>query len=423
MHQLSHIFITGRTYLFGMRGEKLSDAILYDKLNLLRKDFFGYIERNTEKVDGNLPVFYGYVISALESSFPGLGDDAYDEFIDQITYHVLDASRQLLDPEYIRRVMASALRTKKRRDAHVGIDIVIGLRLVKAGDCIHALDYLKKYATMDAKLGMSVAYCYYSLSLHDFEGRESPALYQRPGEMELLAREELLTLASVKPPVNRLKQLEVEDSVFLEKLFWQMVFLGLEWFPSEKWFLTTGLKNAELNDNSAMRDRLLEIGAERFYNDKSVLREMFYNKLRNRDAGGAAGIVNQLLKQFPDDLEPVYLGLKLSLLTSKNITYHSFRKLAGKKGMPAPILGLFDIAFDLLSHEKKDALLRLGEFEREYPDLRYYSGTIRYIAHDFFANDDMRAKRAKKTLLDSVEQYSLVELSKIETKGGAAPTD
>jgi hypothetical protein len=40
-----------------MRGEKLSDAIAYEKLNLLRKDFFGYIERHTAKVDTNLPVF------------------------------------------------------------------------------------------------------------------------------------------------------------------------------------------------------------------------------------------------------------------------------------------------------------------------------------------------------------------------------
>ena len=53
-----------------MQGEKLSDAIVYDKLKLLKKDFFGYIERNTVKVDANLPVFYGYVISAVETSFP-----------------------------------------------------------------------------------------------------------------------------------------------------------------------------------------------------------------------------------------------------------------------------------------------------------------------------------------------------------------
>jgi len=76
-----------------MRGEQLSDAIIYEKLNVLKKDFFGYFERNTEKVDTNLPVFFGYVISALKTSFPDISDESYDEFIDSVTYKVLDVSR------------------------------------------------------------------------------------------------------------------------------------------------------------------------------------------------------------------------------------------------------------------------------------------------------------------------------------------
>ena len=55
-----------------MRGEQLTDAIIYDKLNLLKKDFSGYIERNSVKVDENLPVFFGHMISALEKSFPDI---------------------------------------------------------------------------------------------------------------------------------------------------------------------------------------------------------------------------------------------------------------------------------------------------------------------------------------------------------------
>ena len=85
-----------------MRGEQLTDAIVYDKLNLLKKDFSGYIERNTGKVDSNLPVFFGYVISALEKSFPDLSDESYDDFIDSITFKVLDASSNINDFEYIR---------------------------------------------------------------------------------------------------------------------------------------------------------------------------------------------------------------------------------------------------------------------------------------------------------------------------------
>ena len=110
-----------------MRGEKLSDAIVYDKLNLLKKDFIGYIERNTEKVDANLPVFYGHVISALENSFPDILDESYDEFIDHITFEVLNASRNSNDFTYINKVIQNALRFKKGKDAETGINIMNAL--------------------------------------------------------------------------------------------------------------------------------------------------------------------------------------------------------------------------------------------------------------------------------------------------------
>ena len=395
-----------------MQGEKLSDAIIYDKLNLLKKDFFGYVDRNTAKVDSNLPVFYGYVISALENSFPDLPDDDFDDFIDSITYKVLDASHDTDDVDYIRKVMASALRSKKRKDAETGINIVVGLKLLKNGDCTHALDYLKDYRQLDAKLGTAVAHCYYLLSLGEFTGGER-RVTRRPGEMELLARETMLTMTREQPPLNRLKQLKIEDSAFLEKIFWQMIYLGLEWFPSERWFIEAGLRNAIDTGNADMRKMLLDIGSEQFYTDKLVLRELYYYKLETRDAGGAAGVVNQMLRQYPEDLEPIYLGLKLSLLTTKKTSYHSFRKLARIRRMPVHILEIFDIAFDLLMLEKSDAFAKIADFETEFPQLQYYSTALRYMATDFFSDDELRVKRARKVLLDSVEQFCREELKKI----------
>jgi hypothetical protein len=103
-----------------MRGEKLSDAIAYEKLNLLKKDFFGYIKKNTEKVDANLPVFYGHVVSALENSFPGITDESYDEFIDLIAFEVLDVSKNSGDYEYIRKVIHNALRFRRKRTPKQG---------------------------------------------------------------------------------------------------------------------------------------------------------------------------------------------------------------------------------------------------------------------------------------------------------------
>jgi hypothetical protein len=397
-----------------MREEKLSDAIVYDKLKLLKKDFFGYIERHSEKVDTSLPVFYGYVISALETSFPDLPDNVYDEFIDSITFQVLDVSRSSGDAEYIRKVISSAVRFKRKKDAGTGVNIVVGLKLLKSGDCIHALDYLKPCADLDAKLGMAVAYCYLTLSRRGFKEDDGPVKNQRPGEMELLARETLLTLIRIHPPLNSLPQLQVDDPSFLEQTFWQMVFLGLEWFPGEKWFVETGLENAVFSGNREMRKRLLEIGSERFYTDIHFLREMFYYKLENRDAGGAAGVVNQLIQQYPDEPEPIYLGLKLSLLTIKKNSYHSFRKLAIAKSMPPHILELLDITFDLFSHEPQEATNRISDFESEHPRLRYYATILRYLASDFSSVDEVRIRKAKKTLLDSVDQFCLDELRKKE---------
>jgi len=388
-----------------MRGELLTDAIIYDKLNLLKKDFFGYIERNSEKVDENLPVFFGHMISALEKSFPDITDESYDDFIDSITFKVLDASSNSNDFDYIKKVNINALRLKRGKNADIGINLVVGLKLLKNGDYAHALDFLKKYSDLDAKIGTAVAYCHFVLSLREFKKDEAVQRNIRPGDMELQARETMLNLTRVRPPVNQLKQLEMEEPEFLEKIFWQMIFYGIEWFPSEIWFIEVGLKNATFTQNAAMEKRLLEIGSERFYTDMVFLREMYNLKLENRDAAGAAGVVNQLIKQYPDDLEPIYLGLKLSLLLTKKITYQSFRKLATTKGMPASIIELFDLSFDLLTQDKKAAMSKITEFEKDFPHYQYYITALRYIAADFFSDNESRVKRAKKALLDSIEQY------------------
>jgi len=52
-----------------------------------------------------------------------------------------------------------------------------------------------------------------------------------------------LNLQTSTPPIKRLKQLDIEDSAFLKNIFWQ-IFFGLEWSPSEVWFIEIGLKNA-----------------------------------------------------------------------------------------------------------------------------------------------------------------------------------
>ncbi len=137
---------------------------------------------------------------------------------------------------------------------------------------------------------------------------------------------------------------------------------------------------------------------------------MYYFKIENRDAGGAAGVVNQLITQYPNELEPIFLGLRLSLLTSKKSAYHNFRRLAVIKGMPPDSIMLLDFAFAPMTNEIRDAVNLLAEFEKEYPRLQYYGTAMRYIARDFSTGDDPRVKQAKKILFDSVDQFCLEKL-------------
>jgi len=386
-----------------VRGETLSDAIVYNKVNLLKKDFFGYIGKNTEKVDANLTVFFSHVVSALENSFPDLPDEHFDAFIDSITFRILDAG-STSDPARIENIIQNATRVKRCRNARRGIDIVVGLKLLKTGDYRDALEYLKNFWNLDVMLGAAVAFCYHSLS-----GLQSPAGPEagetKPSEMELLAREKMLDLSRKKPPLQKLPQLDLEDTAFLDTIFWQVLLLALEWFPHEPWFVTVGLEKAKVSGNSDMQKRMLAIGAERFFDDIHVLREMYHSRIENKDIGGAAGIVNHLLKRYPDNLEPVLLGLNLSLLTTKKITFHSFRKLAVTKGMPPQILELYDFEFGLMNNETHDAQSRLAEIEKHYPYLGYYVDALQYIAKDVASEDEQRRKSARKTLFDSIGNY------------------
>ncbi len=64
------------------------DALVRVKLNQMKKDFFDYIEKNSEKIDLNIPVFFGHVVATLEKALPDVNDDLYDRFIDNITVRV-----------------------------------------------------------------------------------------------------------------------------------------------------------------------------------------------------------------------------------------------------------------------------------------------------------------------------------------------
>ena len=91
------------------------DAIVRVKLNQLKKDFFDYIDKNSNKIDANVPVFYGQVIDTLEKTLPNVNDDLYDHFIDSITMRVLEKSNMSKDIADVEKLFDYAERNKRRR--------------------------------------------------------------------------------------------------------------------------------------------------------------------------------------------------------------------------------------------------------------------------------------------------------------------
>lgn len=387
-----------------MREERLSDAILYEKLDLMKNDFLGYIEHHSAKVDENLPVFYGHVLSALEHSFSDLDDLAFDTFIDTITFKVLDCSVHGGDAEFISRVQINAGRAKRKSRGTAGIDIMAGLNLLKKGDYLNAAPYLRRYATLDAMIGIAAAYCSYMLARKHPDQSMGGDLQLDVRELE--AREQMVELARLKVPIRGIYHPDTVDTTWMDRAFWTMVQVSLDWFPEEQWFLKLGLFKARADGNTEKRAMLLSISVERFYDNMFFLRELYYFRLEQRDAGGAAGVVKQMMQQRPPgDLEPVYYGLKLSLLTTRKITYYSFRRQALTHAMPNQVISLLDCVFELMSGKGREALLNLKEIKKSYPDLLFFTTTIEYIAHDFTDPDEVRVKRAKKALTDAVDQY------------------
>ncbi len=392
-----------------MRGETLSDAIEYERLDLLRKDFIGYVSKHRSKVDENLPVFFGHVITALENSFPHLSDAHFNEFIDAVSFKLLDDPSKPLTRDTIERIKTNALRAKRGTDRASKTDIVAGLTLFKHGDWYHAAEYFRDHAGEDAGIGLALAYCYYRLGLERNE-KAGPQYSGGSDIRELEAREVLIGLALQNTRLRNAHHQELMELGFLIRPFWTMIFAALEWFPSEKYFIKIGLQRARESGDLVRREQLLNIGIERFFDDMTFLRELFALKLEQRDGAGAAGVLKQMMQQSPGELEPIYYGLKLSLLTTRRITYFSFRRLAVTNGMPPHLLTILDYVFSLFSEKPGEAVGIMRDLRHEHPELLSIETAMEYIARDLSSEDKNRAKRAKKALVDTVDLYCMESL-------------
>ncbi len=384
------------------------DAVQGRRLDQLEASMYEYVEKNIDTIEVNLPIFFGHVAASLDRSFPSLPDREYDEFIDSVTLKLLNTTRHQPDVDFLEKVLRHAMGNKRRRKGRATLDVIAGLKLMNSGNFSQALDYLIKHRNADARINTAVAYCFYRLGQQQKPGAQ-PLTPFRPGNMELHAREEMITLIKANPPQNRLMLFNQKDSQ-IDRIFWFMQDRAVEWFPSEPGFLRLGIRKARLDEDTPRRQRLVTLATERFQDDKYFLAEAYTLQIEQRNGNAAAAIVKQMMQQYPDDHEPIYFGLKLAVFGAQPSSYYSFRKLALLKEFPTHLLLLLDIAFELMCSRQNEAYLCFQEAKKAFGKRNHFTTALEYIFRDAHQDDTERAKRAKATLITAVDQFCLQAL-------------
>ena len=82
-------------------------------LERLKKEFNEYINVNSEKIDANIPVFFGQVIASLDKTLPGQVDQLFDQFIDAMAFAVLEASKRSEEIPFVEKLFDYAMRNKR----------------------------------------------------------------------------------------------------------------------------------------------------------------------------------------------------------------------------------------------------------------------------------------------------------------------
>ncbi|HET6581379.1 MAG TPA: hypothetical protein VFG36_05815 [Methanoregula sp.] len=383
------------------------DAVIRLKLDQLKSDFFEYIEKNIDKIDTNIPVFYGQVIATLEKALPAVNDDLYDRFIDSITLRVLETSKLTGDLSHVQKLFDYAERHKRKKTGKTLYDIVLGINLINTEKYAEAIERLKKYRQADVLICPALAYCYLAGAPMPTGGPDAESSGRGPAPDALAAREQMIELVRLNPPVNRLREMGIGDDPGMNRIFWFMLKKAMEWFPENREYLRIGIEKASAEGRRDIREELLGLATERFFNDMYFLRELYRLKLENRDAPGVAGVVRQMTQQFPEELEPVYYGMKLSIMTTHADVYYKFRKLALVKNIPGTALSLLDFGFEMMSGKKSEAHACLDEIKLVFGPHHYFAVLLDYVAHDLSSDDEKKVKQAKKAVIDSIDSYCL----------------
>lgn len=355
------------------------EVVVSNRLDKAKAEIFSYIESNAEAIDENFPVFFGNVVMLLDRAGVPIADASYDEFIDAIVYRVFEASKRAEDLKFLNRACEIACGMKRKKERKAGVHLAAAVKLMKTGMPLAATLFLQPYRKHDAAVGCWYAYCYYVLYK---EGSTEPG-YSAAERWNYLkaARQYMEELGQLRPGMQRLVRGELEQDRWLAEPFWVMIFLATEWIPENRWFLETGIIQSKKEKNDAALVKMLQIGLIRFPDEIFFYREAYHLKFEQGDLADAMGLIRDLVQRFPDDLEPVYYGLRTTLYLPGE-EFNTFRKAAERLKMPGHVLCLLDYAYAFLRGRRGQATLCLDEFQRKYPSLNYYSDMLRFVTAD-----------------------------------------
>lgn len=363
----------------------IPEVVVSNRLEKEKAEIFSYIESNAEAIDENFPIFFGNVVMLLDRAGVPITDAVYDEFIDAIVFRVFEVSKRAGDMKFLNRACEIACGMKCKKERKAGVHLAAAVKLMKIGMPLAATIFLQPYRKHDAAVGCWYAYCSYMLYK---EGSTEPG-YSAAERWNYLkaARQYMEELGQLQPGLQRLVRGELEQDTWLAEPFWVMIFLATEWIPENRWFLEIGITRGKQEKNEVALVKMLQIGLIRFPDEMFFYREAYQLKFEQGDLANAMGLIHDLIQRFPNDLEPVYYGLRTALYLPQEGEFNRFRKTAEHLKMPGHVLCLIDYAYAFLRGKRGQAALCLDEFRRKYPSLNYYSDMLRFVTADIPATE------------------------------------
>ena len=392
-----------------MEDSIVSDTYTRDHLKQLEDSLSEYVDKNIHSIDRALPSFFAHAQSTVNHTAPRLSEPEYNLFMDGIACQIFRRSPQRNNASY-NEELGAALSQIKKGGGREALDLVSGLYRILQGNYERALNLLKKYQAHDPLIGTARAYCYIRIDLKSPKIQSPVEPDPRPSEMILNAREQLMEMAHRRPPLTIHPLLNEAERDLLFRIFREVYEETRRWFPHESWFVGIALAVADREGDRRRHDEIIRDAMRDFPEDIRFLRVAFHDALTNGSIETAALILKTMIRVMPDEMEPVYYGLRIALLTKKIQMYYRFRKLGIIRGLPAHLLHLLDYAFEVILGNERDAIAKRKLFYEYYPKLDYLMESLTYLEADIFSHDPMRERRGSQALISVVDRFAMTVL-------------